>query len=178
MVINIHNSDKFILRIGFFSQNNLEAFMTYKCRNLKKDLILIFIMGGIYMILEGLWHGWTHISMLVVGGMAAFFIGKLNEGHILSKCKMWEQCMIGTLIILVLEFVSGVILNIWLQLGIWDYSDIWGNILGQICIPYAIIWFLLVPFNIYVDDYLRYRLFGEKKPEKLIQNYKYLFLLK
>lgn len=152
--------------------------ISYKYINLKKDLILIFIMGSIYMILEGLWHGWTHISMLVVGGISAFFIGKLNEGHGFSNRRMWEQCLIGTFIILVLEFVSGVILNIWLQFEIWDYSNIWGNILGQICIPYAVIWFLLVPFNIYVDDYLRYKFFGEKKPEKLITNYKRLFLYK
>ncbi|WP_368488892.1 hypothetical protein [Clostridium sp. BJN0013] len=152
--------------------------MTYKYKNLKKDLILIFIMGSIYMILEGLWRGWTHISMLIVGGIAAFFIGKLNESNAFSNRKMWKQCLIGTLIILVLEFAAGIILNIWLQLEIWDYSNIWGNILGQICIFYAIIWFLLVPFNIYVDDYLRYKFFGEKKPEGLIKNYKNLFFLK
>lgn len=152
--------------------------MIYKYKNFKKDLILIFIMGSIYMVLEGIWRGWTHISMLIVGGISAFFIGKLNEGHAFSNRKMLEQCLIGTLIILALEFVSGVILNIWLQLGIWDYSNTWGNILGQICIPYAVIWFLLVPFNIYIDDYLRYKFFGEKKPEKLITNYKHLFLYK
>jgi uncharacterized membrane protein len=114
--------------------------------------------------------------MLVVGGIAAFLIGRLNEQPTFYNRKMWEQCLIGTLIILILEFVSGVILNIWFQLGIWDYSNIWGNILGQICIPYAIIWFLLVPFNIYVDDYLRYKFFEEEKPEGVMQNYKELFL--
>ena len=71
----------------------------------------------------------------------------------------------------------GVILNIWLKLDIWDYSREPFNLYGQICLFYALIWFLLVPFNIYVDDYLRYRLFGEKKPEGLFQNYKDLFTL-
>lgn len=125
-------------------------------------------MGSIYMVLEGIWRGWTHISMLVVGGIAAFFVGKLNEHPAFYNRKMWEQCLIGTLIILVLEFISGVILNIWLQLEIWDYSNIWGNVLGQICIPYAVIWFLLVPFNIYVDDYLRYKFFEEGKASEVI----------
>ncbi|ABQ23651.1 putative ABC transporter permease [Clostridium kluyveri] len=150
--------------------------MGYSYSNLKKNLILIFIMGSIYMVLEGLWRGWTHISMLVVGGIAAFFIGKLNEQPTFYNRKMWQQCIIGTLIILILEFVSGAILNIWLQIEIWDYSNIWGNILGQICIPYAVIWFLLVPFNIYIDDYLRYKFFGEKEPEGLLKNYKDLIL--
>lgn len=151
--------------------------MGYNYSRLKKDLILIFMMGALYMVLEGLWGGWTHISMLVVGGISAFLIGKLNEHPTFYNRKMWEQCIIGTIIILVLEFIGGVILNIWLKLDIWDYSREPFNLYGQICLFYALIWFLLVPFNIYVDDYLRYRLFGEKKPEGLFQNYKDLFTL-
>lgn len=140
-----------------------------------KDLILIFIMGCLYMVLEGLWRGWTHISMLVVGGTAAFLIGRLNQHTSFYDRKMWQECLIGTIIILVLEFISGMILNVWLRLDIWDYSNMWGNLYGQICIPYAVLWFLLVPLNVFVDDYLRYRLFEEKKPQGLIKNYIDLF---
>ena len=150
--------------------------MTYKYKNLKKDLILIFIMGSIYMILEGLWRGWTHISMLVVGGIAAFLIGRLNEHPKFYDKKMCQECLIGTVIILILEFISGMVLNVWLKLHIWDYSNTWGNLYGQICIPYAVIWFLLVPLNVYADDYLRYRLFGEKRPQGLLKNYIDLFM--
>ncbi|NMM64682.1 hypothetical protein HBE96_18915 [Clostridium sp. P21] len=141
-----------------------------------KDLILIFVMGALYMVLEGLWRGWTHISMLVVGGLCAFLIGRLNEYPKFYDRKMWQQCVIGTLIILILEFTSGMILNVWLGLDIWDYSNEWGNVYGQICVPYALIWFLLVPPAIYIDDYLRYWLFGEKKPQGLLKNYKNLVL--
>ncbi|UZQ50015.1 putative ABC transporter permease [Clostridium kluyveri] len=151
--------------------------MGYNYSRLKKDLILIFMMGALYMVLEGLWHGWTHISMLVVGGISAFLIGRLNEHQMFYDRKMWQQCIIGTLIILVLEFISGVILNIWLGLGIWDYSREPFNLYGQICLSYTLIWFMLVPFCVYVDDYLRYRLFGEKKPEGLTHNYKVLVTL-
>ncbi|WP_242983129.1 hypothetical protein [Clostridium drakei] len=90
---------------------------------LKKDLLLIFIMGALYMVVEGLWRGWTHISMLVVGGLASFFIGRLNQHPKFYDRKMWQECVIGTLIILILEFTSGMILNVWLWLGIWDYSS-------------------------------------------------------
>ncbi|AKA68563.1 putative ABC transporter permease [Clostridium scatologenes] len=144
---------------------------------LKKDLLLIFIMGALYMVLEGFWRGWTHISMLIVGGLAAFFIGKLNEHPTFYDRKMWQECVMGTLIILMLEFTSGIILNVWLGLGIWDYSTEPFNLLGQVCLPYALLWFLLVPACVYVDDYLRYRLFGEKKPYGLLKNYKDLFTL-
>jgi len=140
-----------------------------------KDIILIFIMGALYMVLEGMWRGWTHVSMLVVGGISAFLIGRLNEHPVFYDRKMWQECIIGTAIILVLEFASGMVLNMWLKLDIWDYSNTWGNLYGQICIPYAILWFMLVPFCVFVDDYLRYKLFGAKKPLELLQNYKDLF---
>ncbi|MBR9649455.1 putative ABC transporter permease [Clostridium tyrobutyricum] len=128
------------------------------------------------MVLEGLWRGWTHISMLVVGGIAAFLIGRLNEHPKFYDKKMCQECLIGTVIILILEFISGMVLNVWLKLHIWDYSNTWGNLYGQICIPYAVIWFLLVPLNVYADDYLRYRLFGEKRPQGLLKNYIDLFM--
>ena len=137
--------------MGYSNSNNIKNIIY-------KDLILVFIMGSLYMVFEGLWRGWTHISMLAVGGTAAFLIGRL------------------TVIILVLEFVSGLILNVWLKLGIWDYSNTWGNLYGQICIPYAMLWFLLVPLNVFADDYLRYRVFGEKKPQGLLKNYIDLFM--
>jgi uncharacterized membrane protein YedE/YeeE len=69
-------------------------------------------MGALYMVLEGLWLGWTHISMLVVGGLSAFLIGRLNEHPAFYDSKMWQECLIGTVIILVLEFISGMILNV------------------------------------------------------------------
>jgi uncharacterized membrane protein len=149
--------------------------MGYAMKIIKKDAIIIFVMGALYMVLEGLWRGWTNISMLVVGGLCGFLIGKLNEQPDFYR-KIWEQCLIGMLIVLVIEFISGMILNVFLQFGIWDYSNIWGNFYGQICIPYAILWFLLVPLVIYVDDYLRFRLFEEEEPQELLKNYKNLFL--
>jgi uncharacterized membrane protein len=130
------------------------------------------------MVLEGLWRGWTHISMLVVGGLSAFFIGKLNDHPKFYDRKMWQECLMGTAIILILELVSGMILNVWLRLDIWDYSNEPFNVCGQICLPYVVMRFSLVPFAIYVDDYLRYRLFGEKKPVGLLKNYKNLILCK
>jgi len=148
--------------------------MQYAIMKIKKDLLLIFIMGALYMVLEGLWRGWTNISMLVVGGLCGYIVGKLNEQTVFYR--MWEQCLIGTVVILLIEFISGMFLNVYLQLGIWDYSDIWANLYGQICIPYAILWFLLIPFVIYVDDYLRFRLFAEQEPEEFRQNYINLFL--
>ena len=127
------------------------------------------------MVLEGLWRGWTNISMLFVGGLCAFMIGRLNEYESFYKLKMWQQCLIGTLITLVIEFISGLILNVLLGFHIWDYSNTWGNVYGQICLPYALLWFILIPLATFTDDYLRYKLFQEENPTGLLQYYNDLF---
>ena len=46
---------------------------------------------------------------------------------------IWKQMLICSIIITAVEFTSGLILNVWLGLGIWDYSNMPFNILGQIC---------------------------------------------
>ena len=76
-----------------------------------------------------------------------------------------EQMVLGGLIVTVMEFIAGCILNLWLDLGIWDYSHMPFNLCGQICLPYTLLWILLSAVCIVVDDSLRYLLFGEEKPE-------------
>ena len=77
--------------------------------------------------------------------------------------------MIGAVVVTVLEFITGLVVNVWLGLNVWDYSDMPLNILGQICLPFSIAWIALSAIAIVLDDYLRYWLFKEEKPRyKLI----------
>lgn len=131
-------------------------------------------MGMVYLTLEGFWRGWTNISMLFVGGFCAVLIGLLNERPRYYNLKIWQQCLIGTAIVLIVEFTSGMILNVWMGLGIWSYSGMWGNIFGQVCPAYAVLWFWLIPFNIWVDDWLRYKLYDEGETYTLGEIYKEL----
>lgn len=109
----------------------------------------------------------THWTMFIVGGLSFLFVGGINE-WIPWEMSLVKQSMIGTGIILLTEFISGCILNIWLGLGIWDYSDKFMNICGQVCPQFALCWFLLAGIAILLDDYLRYWMFGEEKPHYII----------
>lgn len=75
---------------------------------------------------------------------------------------------LSAIIITFIEFVSGCILNIWLGLNIWDYTDEPFNILGQINLKHSFYWFLLSSIGIILDDYIRYFLFREEKPKYTI----------
>lgn len=135
-----------------------------KLKELIKCLILFLLGGGMYICLEMLWRGYSHWTMGIVGGLCFVIIGGLNN-YIPWKMTLQKQAAIGTLVVISIEFVSGIILNLFLQLHIWDYSNLPFNILGQICLPFTILWFFLCIVAIIVDDYLRYFLFHEEKPE-------------
>lgn len=74
------------------------------------------------------------------------------------------QGIIGSIMITLVEFLSGCYLNLYLMLGIWDYSQLPFNILGQVCLQFSLIWIILSILAVVVDDYLRYWLFDEEKP--------------
>lgn len=137
-------------------------------KKLYKTVILFIIGGGFYLLFEVLWRAMmgsnpTHWTMFFVGGLAFILVGGINE-WLPWGMSLIKQSLIGTGIILLTEFISGLILNLWLGLGIWDYSDKFLNVCGQICPQFAVAWFLLAALAIVVDDYLRYWLFGEEKP--------------
>lgn len=127
------------------------------------------VFGGVaYYGLENLWRGYSHWAMAIVGGICFLIIGLLNEFYTWDMALL-SQMVISTLIITVVELVTGLILNTWLGLNIWDYSDMPYNFMGQICLLYSNLWFLISLPVILLDDYIRYRIFNEKKP-----NYKIL----
>ena len=49
-------------------------------------------------------------------------------------------------------------------LDVWDYSGMPGNILGQICPQYMLLWLPVSLAGIVLDDWIRYRKFGEERP--------------
>lgn len=126
--------------------------------------LFLFSFGGIiYVIIEMLWRGYSHWSMFILGGACFLLLGLINEKYT-RDIPLILQMLFGAFIITSLEFIAGCILNLWLGLNVWDYYDLPFNILGQICLPYMFLWFLLSPVCILVDDYMRYLFFGEEKP--------------
>lgn len=130
---------------------------------LNKYLFLLILGGGIYYGVEILFRGYSHWSMFLTGGICFILCGLLNEIWKWDT-KFWKQVLIGDLIVTTIEFVIGCIVNLWLGLGIWDYSNMPLNLLGQICVPFMLLWLPLIAFAIILDDHIRYWFFKEEKP--------------
>lgn len=127
-----------------------------------RPLILFGIGGLLYVLIELTVRGRTHWSMFTVGGLAFFLIGFINEKY--KKMPLAKQMLIGALVITALEFTCGCIVNLWLGWGVWDYSNMPFNLLGQICLPFTAIWFFLSAVSVVLDDWIRHILWKEKMP--------------
>ena len=126
--------------------------------------ILLFLIGGFaYGAIENLSRGYSHISMFIAGGICFILIGELNE-RVSWDFSLVGQMAISAVIITVVEFITGLIVNVWLKLDVWDYSDLPYNIMGQVCLLFTNIWFFVSLFAIVLNGYLRYYLMGEEKP--------------
>ena len=126
-------------------------------KELMRSSILFLIYGFMYYIIEVLYRGYSHWSMFILGGLCGVVIGLLNERN--KDISIWKQGLYGAIIVTILEFIIGYIVNILLGWNIWDYSDVPFNFLGQICLPFTIIWFILSIVCVYLDDILREKLF-------------------
>lgn len=128
-----------------------------------KQLSLFIIGGGMYSLIEILFRGYTHYSMFFVGGICFILIGFLDEVYTWDMSFI-SQMVISSIIITIVEFVSGCILNLWLGLNVWSYYHMPYNLLGQVCLLFTNLWFLLSAIGILLDDWLRYFLWHEEKP--------------
>ena len=105
---------------------------------IKKDGGL-FLFGAVgYVLLETLWRGHSHWSMAAAGGISLLCMVKLFKK--LKDTPLYFKSLVGGTVITAIEFVFGVIFNIILGMSVWDYSSVPGNILGQICPAFSVLW--------------------------------------
>ena len=132
-------------------------------RQYLKEMFLAVTGGLLYIILELVWRGHSHWTMFVLGGLCFVLIGLINE--LIPWCMpLWKQALIGAVIITGLELLTGCIVNLWLGWNVWDYGDMPLNLLGQICVPYILLWIPVSLIAIILDDWLRYWMFDEDRP--------------
>ena len=118
-----------------------------------KEFIIFLIFGLIYIIIELLYRGHTHYSMFIVGGICGVLIGLINDNT--PDMPLLPQCILGTVIITIIELLTGLFLNVYLGLNVWDYSNQPFNFMGQICPQFCIVWCILSILVIRIDDWLK-----------------------
>lgn len=138
-----------------------------KLQSFLKYLFLFHFGGGTYTTVELLFRNQTYIQMYVLGGICFILCGLLNNLFSWKLGIIW-QTLIGTTIVTILEFSTGMIFNVWLGMNMWDYSNLKYNLYGQICPQFILAWIPLVLVAIIIDDIIRFIAFNEELPEYYI----------
>ena len=116
------------------------------------EFLLVFTAGGlIYGLMELVWQGWTHWSMLLCGGLCLSIMYTVSALDI----AYWIKLLLSAVFITWVEFSAGCIVNLCLGWQIWDYSAMKWNVLGQICPRFCLLWLGLSVPGLYICSLLR-----------------------
>ena len=98
---------------------------------------VIFLTGGAgYVVLELLWRGRSHKTMFLAGGLSLLLVGHQEEME--PRLPLVLRILTGAGIITMVELGIGLLAN--RDFSVWDYRDVPGNYLGQICLPFCLAW--------------------------------------
>ena len=105
--------------------------------------IIIFLIGAIvYPCIELVYKaGNTHWTMALVGGIALLAI--IDTNLILKQKNIILRVFTATIMVTIIEFISGIIINKWCELKVWDYTNCEFNLYGQICLKFSFYWAIL-----------------------------------
>lgn len=105
------------------------------------DFIVFSLGASAYGMMEVLFRGYTHWTMVITGGACVLTFYYLS-GWLLSM-PLFAAAAMGALIVTLYEFFVGMVVNLRLGWDVWDYSSQPGNVLGQICPTFTGIWFAI-----------------------------------
>ena len=125
---------------------------------MKNCKFIMFLIGSCgYGLIEVLWRGHTHWSMLCAGGVCFNIFSYISEK--MKKAGKLAKAFAGSIAVTAVELVFGLIFNVFLKKNVWDYSKMPLNLGGQICLLYSFFWlilsFIFVPFAGKINNRLK-----------------------
>lgn len=122
------------------------------------EYFLIAAIGGVgYYALEVAWRGWSHWSMALAGALCFALYYRICR----PPRPLWQKALTGAALITAVELCTGLIVNRWLGLAVWDYTDLPLNLWGQVSLLYSLLWFALCLPLAGVCTKLRRHVFGQ-----------------
>ncbi len=115
--------------------------MRYAKFTLLHRAALFFIGAAGYCLLEILWRGHTHWTMGLAGGICLVGMHALHRQ--LCHLPLALQALAGAALVTAVEFVTGCVVNLLLGWQVWDYSGWRVQLLGQICLVFCVLWYVL-----------------------------------
>jgi len=116
------------------------------------EFLIVYLTGAVlYGSIETLWRGWTHWTMLILGGACFVLIYLISAASLPFILKP----VISAAAITLLELGTGCLVNITLNWQVWDYSAMPANFMGQVCALYSFYWLMLSVPALLLCSFLR-----------------------
>lgn len=134
---------------------------------------MFIFSGGLYYTCELIYRQYSHPSMFILAGILGVLIGFLNDTIFSYKTDFLIQVAAATLLCVIGEGITGIIVNKMMGLNIWDYSHSFGNFFfGQCNLFFTFAWALISGMGIFILDHIEYKLFdfGDEEPNYHIGN--------
>ena len=136
-------------------------------KRISEYLFLWAVGGCMYYGFEVLFRGFSHWSMFLLGGVCFLFF--FIQGKMVRwQDPLWRQTLRCLVFVTAMEFITGIIVNKWLGMQVWDYSELPFQFMGQICLPFMVIFSGLCVLGIFLSRYIGYLFYGEEKPRFIL----------
>ena len=132
-------------------------------KKISEYLFFISAGGCIYYTFEVIFRGFSHWTMFLLGGICFLFF-EIQRRMVHWEDALWLQLVRCIVFVTSMEFITGIIVNKWMRLGVWDYTGQPFQLFGQICLPFVVIFSGLSVIGIIVSGYLSHWLYNEPKP--------------
>lgn len=137
-----------------------------------KYIFLAWFGGSTYVTMEVFARARSHWTMFVLAAVIFISVGLFNELQSWETSLVW-QVLMGVAMATLAELLTGLVVNVWLGWDVWDYSQMPGNLWGQICPQFTALWVPLILLAIVLDDVIRWWFFGEERPRYRIGRWHY-----
>lgn len=130
--------------------------------NIIRAFVLFVVIGFLYYNVELIFRGYSHISMFLLAGLCGVLFIDTPNNLYSYDLNYLVQVGISTILCTIAEGICGVIVNIWLNLGVWNYSKLWGTFFFNQCNVFFVgAWILIIGFvGIPLCDFINYYWFN------------------
>ena len=123
-----------------------------------KGLFVYALAGGIYLLIESFFRGYTFLEMYYLAGFLGVLCLLLNEYAFTYNTDFILQVLINTVLGTLAEGTCGYFFNY--DFHIWDYRGLPGTFFNQQCnVIFVLAWLLIYTFVIPLLDYIDWKVF-------------------
>ena len=123
--------------------------------------IMLFVVGGVsYAGIELLYRQKTYFLMAILGGLVFVLLDKINDKISWNTDILLQGC-VGSVLITGMEFIIGNLSLAGVLPKMWDYSYMWLNYKGIVCLPFSLLWIVLSIVAIFLADSINYYIYKE-----------------